>query len=37
MGIVVIDSFADITISIDWCEFIGNYAGEYGGGLYVCK
>ena len=39
LGIVVIgNSFAaDIDVSIDDCEFIGNHAGEFGGGIYICK
>ena len=37
LGIVIIDSYVDVTTSISHCKFTGNYAGQFGGGIYMCK
>ena len=37
VSLVIINSYANITVLIKDCEFFGNYAGELGGGFYICK
>ena len=37
IGMVIIDSFSNVNALIEYCEFSGNYAGEVGGAIYICK